>query len=156
MGIHVLQRTQQLPISVDTAWEFFSNPRNLSVITPSWLGFEITSELPDRMYAGMLITYKVRPMFGMPITWVSEITNIRAPYMFIDEQRIGPYRLWHHEHHFCEMPGGIESTDIVTYALPFGVLGDLLHPYLVERRLAEIFAFRQRVLTERFGTYPAD
>ncbi len=100
MATYQLTRRQTLPISLPQAWDFFSDPRNLAVITPDWLGFEILDNLPAKVYPGMIIRYKVRPLFRIPVTWVTEITQVTEPAMFIDEQRVGPYALWHHQHHF--------------------------------------------------------
>ena len=156
MKIYTLQAEQLLPVSIAEAWEFFSDPRNLSVITPPELGFRITSELPPSMYAGMIITYKVTPVARVPIDWVTEITHVEAPYRFVDEQRFGPYRFWHHQHLFREVPGGTEARDLIHYALPLatGPFGWLVNRMIVGRQLAHIFAFRRRVLEERFGRMP--
>ncbi|MBK7408343.1 MAG: SRPBCC family protein [Saprospirales bacterium] len=149
--MHQLKSIQRIPIDLKTAWEFFSSPRNLSVITPPEMGFEVQSELPEKMYPGLFIQYKVRPLFGIPVTWVTEITHVQEGEFFVDEQRVGPYRIWHHQHFFKEIPGGVEMTDIVDYQLPFGFLGDLVHPFLVGPRLKHIFDFRYRKLVELFG-----
>ena len=133
------------------AWEFFSRPENLARITPADLGFEITSPLPERMYAGMLISYRLAPFGGLRIPWITEITHLREPEFFVDEQRSGPYRFWHHQHHFREVAGGVEMTDLLHYQLPCGALGDLVAGGLVERRVARIFAFRRLALADLFG-----
>ena len=151
MKLHRLQTVQRLPISLDEAWDFFSSPRNLRFITPPWLDFRITNEVPERMHTGAIITYTIRPMFGLPVGWVTEITHLDPPHFFVDEQRFGPYRLWHHQHFFRPIEGGIEAEDIVHYALPFGPLGSLVHRLTVHRRVQDIFAYRREVLTERFG-----
>ncbi len=140
-----------LPIGLAEAWEFFSDPRNLERITPPSLGIEITSDLPPRMHPGMIVTYRVRPLLGIPVQWVTEITHVREPNLFVDEQRFGPYRFWHHQHHFREVEGGVEAADLVHYSLPFGPVGRLLGGGTVRRQLGEIFAFRRRFLEERFG-----
>ena len=119
----VLREVQRLPISVPEAWSFFSDPRNLPRITPPSLGLEVTSDLPGKMYPGMIVTYRVRPIPGVPVDWVTEITHVREPSLFVDEQRFGPYRFWHHEHHFREVEGGVEMVDLVLYALPLGGIG---------------------------------
>jgi ligand-binding SRPBCC domain-containing protein len=110
----------------------------------------VRSEVPERMYEGLMIEYRVRPLLGIPMKWVTEITHVKDYQFFVDEQRIGPYKLWHHEHHFMETPDGIEMTDIVSYELPFGVLGSMVHPFLVEKKLNEIFAHRFKVVDELF------
>lgn len=155
MAIYQLTRQQTFPISLSQAWDFFSDPRNLAAITPAWLGFEILDDLPPRIHAGMLIRYRVRPMFGIPVTWVTEITQVQQPTMFIDEQLVGPYALWHHQHHFREISAGVESTDLVTFKLPAGVIGTLVYHITVKRKLHEIFDYRHRVLAERFGSLPS-
>ena len=152
MKLYRVHRVQQLPLSLDEAWAFFSDPNNLPAITPPSLGFEVTSEPPGEMYAGMILTYRVRPLFGIPVSWVTEITHVRAPHFFVDEQRFGPYRFWHHEHHFRETGAGVEVEDLVHYALPFGWLGRAVNRLTVRRRLDEIFTYRGRILRERFGS----
>jgi ligand-binding SRPBCC domain-containing protein len=147
----VLRETQRLPISLQEAWRFFSDPRNLPRITPPSLGLEVTSDLPGGMYPGMIITYRVRPIPWVSVGWVTEITQVRMPSLFVDEQRFGPYRFWHHEHHFREIEGGVEMEDIVHYAIPFGTIGRVFGGPLVRRRLEQIFAFRRRFLAGEFG-----
>ena len=150
MKLHVLEREQRLPIPLERAWAFFSDARNLARITPPEMGFEVTSKLPERMYAGMIITYRVRPLLGVPVTWVTEITHVEEGRLFVDEQRFGPYRFWHHQHLFREVPGGVEIADIIHYALPPGA--GPVRPLLVTPRLEAIFDHRRRVLAEMFGT----
>lgn len=152
MKIYQLKTSQILPVSLTTAWKFFSDPKNLSKITPNWLNFEITSHLPSRMYAGMIISYKVRPIFNIPQTWITEITHVNEPFYFVDEQRFGPYKMWHHEHIFNEIPDvGVEMQDIVTYVLPFGFLGRLANSLFVRKKVLEIFEYRKEVLKRMFG-----
>jgi ligand-binding SRPBCC domain-containing protein len=146
-----LREVQRLPISLPEAWSFFSDPRNLSRITPPSLGLEVTSDLPGVMYPGMIITYRVRPIPWVSVGWVTEITHVREPVLFVDEQRFGPYRFWHHEHHFREVEGGVEMEDIVHYALPFGPIGRVFGGPLVRRRLEQIFSFRRGFLAREFG-----
>jgi len=145
-----LERRQRLPLSLAQGWDFFSRPDNLARITPPDLGFEVTSALPERMYAGMIVSYRVNPFGRISVPWVTEITHVREPEFFVDEQRSGPYRLWHHQHHFQEVAGGIEMTDLVHYQLPFGRLGEFLAGRLVERRLSAIFAYRRQRLETLF------
>lgn len=149
MKLHVLERTQRLPMALDEAWEFFTDPRNLAVITPPEMGFEVRSALPERVYAGMIITYRVRPLLGVPVTWVTEITHVREHEYFVDEQRFGPYRFWHHQHLFRPVAGGVEARDIVHYALPPG--GGVARRWLVAPKLEQIFDYRRKVLQDRFG-----
>lgn len=155
MKLHRLHAAQRLPISLEEAWAFFSRPENLPLITPPWLNFETTNEVGERMYAGMIITYRVRPVLGVPLRWVTEITHVDAPHYFVDEQRFGPYRFWHHQHFFRPVPGGVEVEDLVHYALPLGPLGRAAHPLTVQPQLQEIFDFRRTALTERFGVLEA-
>ena len=151
MKIYSLQVSQALPISLRMAWDFFSNPSMLAEITPPWLSFRVTSCLPEKMYAGLIITYQVRPFANIAVNWLSEITHVEEPFLFVDEQRAGPYRLWHHQHTFREIAGGVEITDLVHYALPYGIFGRLLHRIMVATRLREIFDFRQARLEQIFG-----
>lgn len=148
----VLREVQRLPISLLEAWNFFSDPGNLPRITPPSLGLAPTSDLPDRMYPGMIVTYRVRPIPWVSVGWVTEITHAREPSLFVDEQRFGPYRFRHHEHHFREIEGGVGMEDIVHYALPLGGIGRLLGGPLVRSRFDRIFAFRRRFLERGFGS----
>ena len=150
MKIYQLKTIQNLPIGIDEAWDFFSNPNNLKVITPEWLNFKVTSKLPNRMYAGMIISYKVHPVLGIPNNWVTEITHVEEPFYFVDEQRFGPYKLWHHQHHFKETENGVEMTDIINYALPFDPFSRPINSLLVERKVKEIFKFREKKLGNLF------
>ncbi len=154
MSVHTLKRIQRLPISPEAAWDFFSSPVNLKEITPAYMGFHIQSdsEFLKKMYPGQVIAYTVSPLLGIPLFWMTEITHIREGVYFVDEQRIGPYALWHHQHHFKPVPGGgVEMTDLVHYRLPLGVLGRLVHAIFVRRQLNTIFDYRFHVLEERFG-----
>lgn len=153
MAIHTLRKTQLVPATLAECWDFFSDPRNLARITPPGMGFRVTSEnLPREIRPGLLIAYRVRPLAGIPVAWLSEITHVRAPHGFVDEQRVGPYRVWHHEHSFVEKGERlVEVRDEVTYALPFGALGDILAGWLVRRQLAAIFRFREKAVAEIFG-----
>jgi ligand-binding SRPBCC domain-containing protein len=154
MSVHTLKSVQRLPISPEAAWDFFSNPMNLKEITPAHLGFHVTSD-PDfssrKMYAGQVITYTVKPILGIPLFWMTEITHVQDGQFFVDEQRVGPYALWHHQHHFKVIPGGVEMTDLVHYRLPLGFLGDFAHWLFVRSQLRTIFDFRTKILEERFG-----
>jgi ligand-binding SRPBCC domain-containing protein len=150
--VHVLESTQIVSASLETVWAFFADPRNLAKLTPPELGITVVSpQEPEGVYAGMMIEYRVRPLLGIPLRWLTEITHVEPGKFFVDEQRMGPYRLWHHEHHFRALEGGrVEMRDRVTYALPFGPLGELAHPFLVKPQLARIFAFREKVVGEIF------
>jgi len=149
--IRTIRQLQKLAIPVEEAWGFFSRPENLVKITPASLDFKITSELNgEEIYTGQLITYKVRPLLGIGLIWVSEITHVERHKLFVDEQRKGPYKLWHHEHHFKPVNGSTEITDIVQYKLPFGILGNLGLP-IVEKQLEGIFSYRRRKVEEMFS-----
>lgn len=153
MKIYTLKSKQKLPISVDQAWQFLSDPRNLKTITPDYMGFKILSGADRPMYPGQLIQYIVTPVAGIKTKWVTEITQVRDHEFFIDEQRFGPYALWHHKHFIKEIPNGVEMEDIVDYKLPMGFLGRLAHPILVEPKLKEIFDYRREKLIELYGEY---
>lgn len=150
MKLYHLHQKQFLPITLNEAWDFFSRPQNLEKITPPWLTFQIRSEVPAKMYAGMIVEYKIRDATGLPMSWVTEITQVNEPYLFVDEQRFGPYKFWHHQHHFHEVDGGIEAEDLVHYAMPFGPVGQWVHALYVKRQLRQIFAFRKQFLEERY------
>jgi ligand-binding SRPBCC domain-containing protein len=154
MRLFSLRTRQAVPIALDEAWAFFSDPRNLPAITPPSLGFEVTSELPDRMYAGLIISYRVRPLLGVPVTWVTEITHVDEPHHFVDEQRFGPYRFWHHQHHFRAIEGGTELLDIVHYAPPVSPTSVWVDRWMIAPKLKHIFEFRRQALERRFGTSP--
>jgi ligand-binding SRPBCC domain-containing protein len=156
MKLFRLDETQCLPISIVAAWSFFSDPNNLTKITPVSLGLEVSSAPNDRMYAGMIITHRVRPLLGIPINWVTEITHVDEPRLFVDEQRLGPYRFWHHQHHFKEVNGGVEIRDIVHYSPFVEPMGTLLNELIVKRQLKQIFDYRRRVLEETFGAIPSE
>ena len=154
MSNYLLKRTQRLPISLDQAWEFFSAPGNLKEITPSYMGFEVLPNSDsEKMYPGQIITYYIKPVLGLKLFWMTEITHVKDREYFIDEQRFGPYALWHHTHFFREIPGGVEMKDLVHYKLPFGPLGNLAHALFVKKQLEGIFAFRHKFLEERFGVF---
>jgi ligand-binding SRPBCC domain-containing protein len=148
-----LTMIQKIPADLERVWHFFSSPDNLSVITPPSLGFHILSTFgEERIYAGQIIEYTVKPLLGIPLYWMTEITHVRDLEYFVDEQRVGPYKLWHHQHHFTVIPGGVEMTDIVHYALPLGWLGRPFLP-LVRHKLDEIFSFRAQKTAELLGTW---
>lgn len=146
---------QNLPISLAEAWDFFSSPLNLSKITPNDMEFIVTSEQPadGKMYAGLIITYTVSPLFGIKLNWMTEITQVVEEKYFIDEQRFGPFKFWHHQHHFKAIDGGVEMTDILTYGLPFGPIGQLAHAIMIKNKVKEIFTFREGKVNELFGKY---
>jgi ligand-binding SRPBCC domain-containing protein len=151
MKIYTFHRKQKLPISVEKAWEFLSNPANLKTITPKYMSFDILSGNEKPMYAGQIIQYIVTPILGIRTKWVTEITHVKKNEYFVDEQRFGPYALWHHKHFINEIEGGVEMEDIIDYKIPLGLLGQIAHPILVKPKLEEIFAYRQTKLIELFG-----
>lgn len=153
MKIYRLHTVQNIPISKQMAWDFLSDPNNLKVITPDYMGFHILSGADRPMFAGQIIQYIVTPVLGIKTKWVTEITHVNEDVYFVDEQRFGPYSLWHHKHFIREIPGGVEMEDIVDYKLPFGILGQLLHPLLVKPKLEEIFNYRKQRLIELFGEF---
>ena len=153
MKIYRFHAKQNLPISLDEAWNLLSDPKNLQKITPQYMGFKILSGADRPMYAGQIIQYIVTPILGIPTKWVTEITHVEDKKYFVDEQRFGPYALWHHKHFIKEIPGGVEMEDIVDYKVPLGILGQLVHPFLVKPKLNEIFEYRKNKLTEMFGEY---
>lgn len=150
--MYTLRRTQFIPVSLDKAWEFFSSPANLNEITPDDMQFFILGNVPEKMYPGLFINYKVSPFKGIRMNWTTEITHVRDQEFFVDEQRIGPYKVWHHEHHFKKVNGGVEMTDIVSYLPPYGILGRLVHPLIIAPKLNKIFSFRNERIERIFGT----
>lgn len=153
--VYSIKTVQKIPISLELAWDFFSKPDNLKEITPSNLGFNITSKHHGpSMYCGQIIEYTVKPILGIPLYWMTEITHVIDKKYFVDEQRFGPYSLWHHQHHFKEIEGGVEMTDIVHYKLPLWFLGDIAQVILVKSQLSGIFNHRFKAVEERFGVWP--
>lgn len=152
MKIYTIHKKQFLPISLNEAWEFFSSPRNLSKITPEHMGFKILYiSGGDKMYSGQIIRYKVNVLPFISVHWVTEITHVHEHHYFVDEQRFGPYALWHHQHRFKEVPGGVEMIDEVNYAIPLGILGQLAHWIFVGREVNGIFNHRFTVLEKYFS-----
>lgn len=156
MKIYTLHTKQKLPITMSQAWDFLSDPSNLKTITPDYMGFEILSGADRACYAGQIIQYIVTPVLGIKTKWVTEITHVKEGTYFVDEQRFGPYALWHHKHFIKEIPGGVEMEDIVDYKVPMGIIGQLVHPILVKPKLKEIFAYREKKLIELFGEYKGE
>lgn len=151
--VYSLKTVQTIPVSLDQAWDFFSNPANLSAITPERMGFKTISKYHGPvMYAGQVIEYNVRPVLGIPLYWMTEITHVTDKKYFVDEQRFGPYRLWHHQHHFKSVEGGVEMTDIVHYKLPLWFLGDIANSLFVKNQLEGIFDYRFKKVAELFGS----
>ncbi len=152
MSFYQLKQTQKIPATIDKIWEFISSPANLKKITPEYMGFDITSEiLSSKMYQGMIISYKVSPVLGIKMTWVTEIKQVKEKVYFVDEQRIGPYTLWHHEHHIEAIEGGVLMTDIVSYQPPFGFIGAIANGLFIKKQLREIFEYRTLAMEKMFG-----
>lgn len=157
MAAHSFRTVQRIPVPLEQAWAFFSSPANLQAITPEGMGFQIISKFhgPD-MYAGQVIEYTVKPVLGIPMYWMTEITQVVPGQYFIDEQRFGPYSLWHHQHHFKVIPGGVEMTDIVHYKVPLGFLGRIANALFVKRKLKQIFDFRFQKVEDLFGKWKGE
>jgi len=154
--IYTFKRKQHIPISLDEAWRFLSSPKNLKELTPDYMGFDILSGADKPMFAGQIIQYSVTPILGIKTKWVSEITQVEHKKYFVDIQLYGPYALWHHKHFLKQIDGGVEFEDIIDYKVPLGILGRLVHPFLVKPKLEEIFAYRQQKLIELFGEFKKD
>jgi ligand-binding SRPBCC domain-containing protein len=155
MKTYTLNFEQKVPISLQEAWDFFSSPLNLAKITPKSMSFVITSDYTadTKMYEGMLISYKVSPLLGIKMDWMTEITYVKEGEYFIDDQRFGPFSLWHHEHHFKSIEGGVLMTDKLTYAVPFGFLGQIANALVVAKQTQDIFDYREKAVEEMFGVY---
>jgi len=148
-----LEFTQKIPVDLDTAWNFFSSPLNLSEITPKDMTFDVTSPITKdaKMYPGMIITYKVSPLFGIKLNWMTEITHVKDKEYFIDEQRFGPFAFWHHNHHFETIEGGVLMHDILHYSIGWGLIGKIANAVTVNKKINMIFNFRYKKVEELFG-----
>ena len=153
MKIYTLHKKQNLPISIEEAWDFLSSPKNLKTITPDYMSFDILSGADKEMYPGQIIQYIVTPILGIKTKWVTEITHVKDRSYFVDEQRFGPYALWHHKHFIKSISGGVEMEDIIDYKIPLGWVGQMVHPIIVKPKLEEIFNYREQKLIELFGPY---
>jgi len=154
MSTFSLKTSQNIPVDLETAWAFFSNPFNLEIITPENLGFKVLSKhQSDNIYPGQIMEYTVSPLLGIPVYWMTEITHMRDRQFFVDEQRIGPYKFWHHQHHFKAIEGGVEMTDIVHYRNPLGFLGNIANTLFVKNQLDTIFNYRFNRVEEMFGKW---
>ena len=151
MKIYQIKTKQKLPISAKKAWEFLSDPNNLAEITPRYMNFKILSGADRSIFAGQIIQYKVTPVLGITLKWVTEITHVKENEYFVDEQRFGPYSLWHHKHFINEIDGGVEMEDIIDYKIPFGILGQIAHPLFVKNKLKQSFKFGEKKLIKLFG-----
>jgi len=153
MAFFQFKRQQEVATTLPELWDFISSPRNLKEITPTYMGFDITSDdIPEKMYPGMIISYKVSPLLGIKTDWVTEITQVRDLEYFVDEQRVGPYNLWHHQHMIEPSNNGVLMKDIVTYAPPFGFLGSIANQLFIKNKLVEIFNYRTMALEKRYGS----
>jgi ligand-binding SRPBCC domain-containing protein len=151
MAFYQFQKKQMIPASLEEMWDFISSPKNLKEITPEYMGFEITSKnLTEKIYPGMIIRYKVKPFAGIPLTWVTEITHVVEKKYFIDEQRVGPYSFWHHQHILEQLEKGILMTDIVSYKPPLAILGSIANVIIIQKKLEAIFEYREKVLSMKF------
>jgi len=149
--VYRLISVQQIPLSLEETWQFFSDPKNLMSITPPFLNLVITNEVfGEEVYPGQIMTYKVKPFLGIGMEWMTEITHVEKRKMFVDEQRKGPYRLWHHQHHFKTKNGNTEMIDIVHYRLPFSFFGETMR-FIVKKKLLEIFSYRYKKICELLG-----
>ena len=151
--MYCIRSKQKLPIDIDIAWDFFSNPKNLNIITPDSMKFVTLSGDERKMFQGQIIHYKISLFAGISMEWVTEISHVKDKKFFVDEQRFGPYKFWHHKHFFREIEGGVEIEDIVHYKMPFGFIGRLVHPIIVKPKLKEIFDFRKQKLAVLFGEF---
>ena len=143
MATQRLHSVQIIPCTLSKAWEFFTNPDNLRLITPEYLDFNIVSKYHGAtMYPGQLIEYRVKPLLRIPVYWMTEITQVERERYFVDEQRFGPYRFWHHQHHFRAVDAGVEMTDIVHWRAPLGPLGNVANGLFLRARVEGIFAYR--------------
>jgi ligand-binding SRPBCC domain-containing protein len=153
-GIYQLRTTQKIPATIAQVWDFISSPRNLKKITPEYMGFEITNEpIAAVMYPGMIISYKVKPILGIPMNWVTEITHVKEKEYFVDEQRVGPYAIWHHQHKISPIEGGVLMEDIVSYKPPLGFLGSIANSVIIKNQLKEIFDYRFVAVEREFGKF---
>lgn len=153
-AIYQFRTTQKIPASLDKVWEFISSPQNLKKITPEHMGFQITNEpIAEKMYAGMIIAYKVSPILGILMDWVTEITQVQDKEYFVDEQRVGPYTIWHHQHRLTPIEDGVLMEDIISYKPPFGILGTIANNILIKGQLKTIFDFRFTAVEKEFGKW---
>ncbi len=153
MKIYTFSQKQKVPISLDEAWKFLTNSDNLSIMTPSYMNFKKISKDNRPLYSGQIIQYSVTPILGIPVKWVSEITQLKENDYFVDIQLFGPYTMWHHKHFIREIDGGVEMEDLIDYKIPLGLIGQMVHPLVVKPKLQEAFAFRKAKLIEIFGEF---
>ena len=155
MTVHTIQNIQNIPISLEQAWSFYSSPANLQMITPPQMKLRIISKNREgRLYPGLVIEYKVSPLMGIPLYWMTEIRQVSEPASFVDEQRKGPYRYWQHRHYFKTIEGGVEMKDIIEYKNPLGLLGEMANSLFIKRKLRQLFEYRFHKIEELFGKWP--
>ena len=154
MPVYTKHETLKIPATIYQVWDFISSPQNLKHITPEYMGFDITTKnLPEKVYPGMIISYLVKPLLGIQMRWVTEITHVSELKYFVDEQRFGPYKMWHHQHIIEAIEGGVLMTDIVDYQPPMGFIGAIANQLVIKNQLNEIFTFRTKKLEEYFGKF---
>jgi len=152
MAFYQFTQEQKIPATIDDVWNFISSPANLKEITPDYMGFQITSVgTAEKMYPGMIISYLVSPLFGIKTPWVTEITHVSDKKYFVDEQRMGPYKMWHHQHFIEPCAEGVIMKDIVSYIPPLGFLGQIANTIIIKNKLKEIFAYRTKAVEAKFG-----
>ncbi|MES2241109.1 MAG: SRPBCC family protein [Bacteroidota bacterium] len=152
MKVYYKKSEQHLNASIDECWAFFSNPANLQIITPQTMGFKVTDFDNKNMYEGQIIQYKITPLLGIKLSWLTEITKVKEGSYFIDEQRFGPYAFWHHKHFFESTENGVKMTDVVHYAIPLGFIGRIMNALVVKNKLNEIFDYREKKVNEIFNS----
>lgn len=150
--LHSIHSEQLLKTDRRKVWDFISSPHNLAKITPPHMGFEVLGQAPEATYAGQIIEYKVSPLLGIKLHWVTEITHVKEGFYFVDEQRFGPYTFWHHQHLLEDVPGGTLMKDIVHYKAPLGALGKLANRMFIKRQLSQIFSYRHQAVEELFNS----
>jgi len=152
MAVYQLEKRQLITADIPEVWNFISSPANLKHITPAYLGLDIINKnIPEKMYPGMIISYNICPLFSIKMKWVTEITHVKENEYFVDEQRIGPYSMWHHQHRILPVKEGVLMTDIVTYKPHLGIFGALSNKFFISRKLDDIFSFRKNIIEKRFG-----
>ncbi|MBV8254526.1 MAG: SRPBCC family protein [Chitinophaga sp.] len=150
--IYTLSRTQVIPASPEAVWAYFSSPEHLAEITPGYMRFRVTSKpFQGDIYPGQIITYKISPILGIPLNWMTEITHVKEHRYFVDEQREGPYKIWHHQHHFEKVPNGVLMHDLVHYQMPLGILGSFAHGLSVKQQLNDLFTYRAGQIEAKFS-----
>lgn len=152
MKVYSKKSEQFLNSNIEECWEFFSDPKNLQIITPKSMGFKVTDFDNKNMYEGQIIQYKITPLFGIKLSWLTEITKVKEGSYFIDEQRFGPYAFWHHKHFFEPTENGVKMTDVVHYAIPLGFIGRIMNTLIVKNKLKEIFEFREQKVNQIFNS----